>query len=135
MMRADQLVAPVRFQLRTAADAIALLGDDLREAPIELLRLVHLDPAGELIALTGQSGSRGALSLAFDRIVREICFHGSRRVLIAHNHPSGDPSPSCSDHIVTRRLAEVLRLLGIELVDHLIVARGGVTSFRQLGLL
>ena len=134
-MRADQLVAPVRFQLRTAADAIALLGDDLREEPIELLRLVHLDPAGELIALTGQSGSRGVLSIAFDRIVREICVHGSRRLLIAHNHPSGDPTPSRADHMVTRRLAEVLRLLGIELVDHLIVARGGVTSFRQLGLL
>jgi DNA repair protein RadC len=135
MMRADQLAAPVRFKLRTAADAIALLGDDLREAPIELLRLLHLDRAGELIALTGQSGSRGVLSLAFDRIVREICVHGSRRVLIAHNHPSGDPTPSRADHMATRRLAQVLRSLGIELVDHLIVARGGVTSFRQLGLL
>ena len=53
-------------------------------------------------------------------------------VIIAHNHPSGDPEPSPEDPEVTRRLIEVGKLLGIELLDHLILADGGgFVSFRE----
>jgi DNA repair protein RadC len=135
MTPADQIATPARFRLRTAADAVTLFGEELRTAPVECLRLAHLDGAGALIALTGRSGGQGALPLALDRIVREAFVHDSRRLLVAHNHPSGDPTPSHADRIATRRLAELLRLLGIDLIDHLVFARGGVTSFRQLGLL
>jgi DNA repair protein RadC len=135
MTSADQIAIPVRFRLRTAADAVTLFGEELRTAPVECLRLAHLDRGGALIALTGRSGGHDALPLSLNRIVREAFAHDSRRLLVAHNHPSGDPTPSHSDRIATRRLAELLRLLGIELVDHLVFARGGVSSFRQLGLL
>lgn len=132
MRRKDHDAGPC---LRTAADAVSLLGDDLRRASTERLKLVHLSREGRLIALTEQLGGHDALPLAFDRIVREAFAHDSRRLLVAHNHPSGDPTPSRSDRIVTRHLAELLRRLEIDLVDHLVFARGGVRSFRQLGLL
>ena len=54
---------------------------------------------------------------------------------IAHNHPSGDPSPSRADIEATRRLAEAAAALGIRLHDHLIFAGGDCRSFRALGLL
>ena len=56
-------------------------------------------------------------------------------VILAHNHPSGDPTPSRGDVEATRRIAEAGRALDICIHDHVIVARSGWTSFRALGLL
>ncbi|MBI4387366.1 MAG: DNA repair protein RadC [Elusimicrobia bacterium] len=56
-------------------------------------------------------------------------------VLVAHNHPSGDPEPSPEDRDVTRRLRQAGEILGIPLVDHLIIGARGHYSFRERGLL
>ena len=56
-------------------------------------------------------------------------------LVLAHNHPSGDPTPSEEDMAITRRLHEAGRLLGIELVDHVVVARDAYASFRERKLL
>ena len=58
---------------------------------------------------------------------------GAACILVAHNHPSGDPEPSDEDLDVTRRLQEAGKLLGIRLVDHLIVARSRSISLREMG--
>jgi DNA repair protein RadC len=63
-----------------------------------------------------------------------IVLSAASRVL-AHNHPSGDTTPSEEDLAITRRLTEAGRLLGIELVDHVVVAESGYTSFRERKLL
>ncbi|GAD58253.1 DNA repair protein RadC [Brevundimonas abyssalis TAR-001] len=52
-----------------------------------------------------------------------------------HNHPSGDPTPSRADIQMTKQIVEAARSLGVEVHDHLIVGREGVSSFRQLGLM
>jgi DNA repair protein RadC len=56
-------------------------------------------------------------------------------ILVAHNHPSGDPAPSDEDLAITKRLEEAGRLIGIPLTDHLIIGREGFLSFRAAGLL
>jgi DNA repair protein RadC len=56
-------------------------------------------------------------------------------VILAHNHPSGDPSPSEEDRDLTRRLAEAGRLLGIDVLDHVVVADGRHYSFQENGAL
>lgn len=56
-------------------------------------------------------------------------------VLVAHNHPSGDPAPSTNDIEVTRSLAEAGKILGIQVLDHIIIGEQGVVSFREKGLL
>lgn len=56
-------------------------------------------------------------------------------VIVVHNHPSGDPTPSQEDVNITRRLAKAGEMLGIELLDHIIVGRGKYVSFREEGLL
>lgn len=61
--------------------------------------------------------------------------HSAAGVIIAHNHPSGDPDPSEEDRRVTARLAEAGKLLGIDLVDHVVIVRTGFRSFRELGYL
>ena len=129
----DWLSAP--FRIRTAADAVQLLGTSLQHAPIEKLRLAHLEGDGGLIAVTEESGGKDIILFGLAQIIRDACMLGTSRILVAHNHPSGDPTPSRADRYATRRLAETLQLLEIELVDHLIFARGGVASFRGMGLL
>jgi DNA repair protein RadC len=58
---------------------------------------------------------------------------GAAAVIVAHNHPSGDPEPSEEDVDVTLRLLEASRIVGIRLVDHVIVGRGSYTSMRDRG--
>ncbi|MEK7074977.1 MAG: JAB domain-containing protein, partial [Patescibacteria group bacterium] len=57
------------------------------------------------------------------------------QMIIAHNHPSGNLDPSSEDREVTYRLKEAGKLLGIEVLDHIIVSRSGYTSFRELKLM
>ncbi|TBR20927.1 DNA repair protein RadC [bacterium] len=56
-------------------------------------------------------------------------------LIVAHNHPSGDPTPSREDRETTRRLCEAGRILGLPVLDHLVVASRGFFSFRERGLL
>ena len=58
----------------------------------------------------------------------------SAQVIVAHNHPSGDPKPSEDDITVTKRLVKAGDILGIELLDHLVVTEKGFTSFREKNL-
>lgn len=60
---------------------------------------------------------------------------GAAAIALVHNHPSGDPTPSSEDRQLTQRLKEVGDLLGIRLLDHVVVARSGFTSFVDQGLL
>lgn len=59
---------------------------------------------------------------------------GAVSLIVAHNHPSGDPSPSPEDIAVTRKLAEVGKTLDVELLDHVIVGHHGYVSLRQMGI-
>ncbi|MBN4054912.1 JAB domain-containing protein, partial [Acidimicrobium ferrooxidans] len=61
-------------------------------------------------------------------ILQPAVREGAAGIILVHNHPSGDPSPSSADHKLTRRIAEAAALLGISLLDHVIVAREGHLS-------
>ena len=82
--------------------------------------------------------SRGSLnqSLVHPReVFAPALREAAAAILVVHNHPSGDPSPSREDHEVTRRLAKAGELLGIPLLDHVVIAAQGHTSFARNGWL
>lgn len=98
--------------------------------------VAHLSDAGRLIAISEATGSKYGVDLPLRAIVADALNHDARTVLLAHNHPSGDPQPSETDIETTRQLVTLLRPLGIRVYDHLILTRsGGTTSFRALGWL
>jgi DNA repair protein RadC len=68
-------------------------------------------------------------------VVERAILLNASAVLLVHNHPSGDPTPSRDDVEMTRRLREALDPLGIALHDHLVIGHGKHASFRSLGLL
>ncbi|MBN1335089.1 MAG: DNA repair protein RadC [Deltaproteobacteria bacterium] len=69
------------------------------------------------------------------QVLREALLAGAAGVIVAHNHPSGDPTPSAADVEVTIRLEEAARLVGVDLVDHIVIAGANWRSLRGEGLL
>lgn len=103
----------------------------------EQLFAAHLNKRFGLVATTGSGwAERDATELPIRAIVRDALNHDVRLMLLVHNHPSGDPTPSRADIEVTRMLVDMLRPLAIRLHDHIIIARGGAsTGFRAKGWL
>ena len=66
-------------------------------------------------------------------VFAEAIRHGAASLIVAHNHPSGDPSPSVEDIACTRRLDQAGELLGIELLDHIVLGDGVWSSLKELG--
>ena len=95
-----------------------------------------LDKKNQLIA--DEVMNRGTVDHApvYPReVVRRALELSASAVILVHNHPSGDPTPSAADIEMTRQAAAAARPLNIALHDHLVVGRDGVASFKGLGLL
>ena len=102
----------------------------------EQFRVLFLDKKNQLIA--DQVMNHGTVDHApvYPReVVRRALELSASAVILVHNHPSGDPTPSKADIDITRQVVEAARPLAIAVHDHLIVGRDGVASFKSLGLL
>ena len=108
----------------------------LQHEPREQFRVLYLDKRNQLILDEVQN--RGTVDHApvYPReVVRRALELSSSALILVHNHPSGDPTPSRADIDMTRQVIEAGRALNVEVHDHLIVGRDGVASFKQLGLM
>jgi len=122
--------------IRTAKDAAALLSPMLAHGAEEMVVTAHLDARHRLIAVTVEEpGQCATVELPVRAILAVALRLGANSLVIAHNHPSGDPTPSQADRDATRALAEAARAVGIRLQDHLILAGDDCRSFRALRLL
>lgn len=102
----------------------------------ESVAFVYLNEEGRTLGLHHMpSASVSRVDVSLRTVVALAMAHQSRDVVMAHNHPSGDPEPSAEDLRTTRRVAAALDALGIRLVDHLVLAAGSSVSFRARGLL
>lgn len=108
----------------------------LQHEPREQFRVLYLDKKNQLILDEVQN--RGTVDHApvYPReVVRRALELSSSALILVHNHPSGDPTPSRADIDMTRQVIDAGRALNVEVHDHLIVGRDGVASFKQLGLM
>ncbi|MDH3700428.1 MAG: DNA repair protein RadC [Alphaproteobacteria bacterium] len=103
---------------------------------VEQLRLLFLDRKNVLIAdEVQQRGTVDHTPLYTREVVKRTLELGATALIVVHNHPSGDPTPSQGDIKMTRELQEALGKIGITLHDHLVIGRDGHESFRARGLL
>ena len=122
-------------RVRDAGDACALFAPLVRERE-EVAAFAYLDAAGRLLGLRhARSGARDMLDIPVRDVAADALAFDAAAVVMAHNHPSGDPTPSAADREATRQLARALGALGVRLLDHLVLSERGLTSFRALGLL
>lgn len=115
--------------------AAALFAPGFADARAERLQVAYLDADGRLLELQMHGGAENAIELPLRRIVAKALALHARGLVLAHNHPSGDPQPSAADLSMTRQLHAIAQPLGIAIKDHLIWADGRWTSFYDAGLL
>ena len=125
-----------RLQLRTPRDAAAYLLPRFGARPVEQFGVVLLDTKHRVMRTTiVASGTLNSTVVEPRDVFREAVQSAASAVVVFHNHPSGDPTPSPDDVELTRRLAAAGVLLGIDLVDHVILGDARYCSFKELGKL
>lgn len=127
---------PALPRIREPDDVVRLFGGRLRDLQVEEFHLLALDSQSQV--LREVLVTRGLLnsSLVHPReVFRAAIVEAAAGIIVVHNHPSGDPTPSAEDRAVTRQLAEAGRLLDLPLYDHVIIAGDRFVSFATAGLL
>jgi DNA repair protein RadC len=123
-----------RLQIRSPADAALLLLGEMGALDQEQLRVVLLDTRNRVMSVeTVYVGSLNAAIVRPAEVFREAVRRNACSVIVAHNHPSGDPSPSPEDIATTRTIIAAGQLLDIETLDHLVIGQGWV-SLKERGL-
>lgn len=124
------------FKISQPRDAAELVMEDMRYLKQEHLRVILLNTKNVVIAY--RDVSKGSLnsSIVHPReVFAEAIKNNSASLILCHNHPSGDPTPSGEDINVTQRIKESGKLLGIELLDHIIIGNGIFVSLKEKGIL
>ncbi len=108
----------------------------MARAPAEEFHVLFLDRKNVLIADEVQARGTVDHTPVYPReIVKRALEHSASAIILVHNHPSGDPTPSKADIAMTREVAAAAKALGIAIHDHLVIGRSGHASFKSLGLL
>lgn len=128
------VTAPAR--ITAPADAAKLVrkivGGDAREHFV----ILHLDSRHAMVGYQIASIGTANASLVHPREVFQAAIMvGAVAIIVAHNHPSGDPSPSAEDRAVTERLVSAGKILGIPVVDHVVIGDQSFVSFQESGLI
>ena len=130
------LAAPEdRFVVRSPADVAQLLMAEMGHLEQEHFRVLYLDTRNRLLdSETVYVGSLNASHIRVSEVFREAVKRNCASIIVVHNHPSGDPTPSPEDVEVTRQLVAAGNLLDIEVLDHLIIGQQRFVSLRERGL-
>ena len=136
LVREAVFTFPARTQLTSPADVAAVLQEYFHDRDREEFIVCLLDTASTLIALSTVSVGGLSASIVEPRQVFKVAVLSNAAALIlAHNHPSGNPEPSREDLRITRQLVEAGKLMGIPIHDHLIIVDAGYVSLAERGLL
>lgn len=134
--RISTAIPEERYCIRSNEDVAKLLMERLRYEKKEHFVSILMNSKGEVLEV--DTVSIGELSATVVH-PREVFSGATRRsaasIILAHNHPSGDPSPSKQDIETTKRLVECGRLMGIKVLDHIIIGNGNFVSLRAMGMM
>ncbi|HXG98986.1 MAG TPA: JAB domain-containing protein [Sphingomicrobium sp.] len=135
-MRAERAHYPAILAGHAAACSFFEACFDERSQYIEQLWVAHVDESARCIHLSRHQGGECDVNLPIRSIIADAARLGSAGVVLAHNHPSGDSTPSLADCRATRSLARAAEAIDLAVVDHLIFAEGSEChSLRRMGLL
>ena len=122
--------------VRGPEDALQVVRPRFKNQQREIFLVVLLNARHEVLGVeTVSVGSLNASIVHPREVFKPAIMQSAASVVLAHNHPSGDPEPSEEDLTITKRLVEAGELLGIGVLDHVIVAGRGIVSFRSRQLL
>lgn len=124
-----------RLQIRAPADVADLLMLEMSLLEQEQMRVVLLDTKNNVQrVVTVYSGSLNTCVVRTGEVFREAIRANSASIIVVHNHPSGDPTPSPEDVRVTEMMVEAGKLLDIAVMDHIVIGRNRFVSLKERGL-
>lgn len=122
--------------IRKPEDTLPILAAELSELSYERFIALSLSSRNHVIAvLPVSSGSLNASIVHPRELFQRVILSNAASIILCHNHPSGDPTPSPEDIHLTRKLVEAGQLLDIPILDHIILGFPGYTSFKEKGLI
>jgi DNA repair protein RadC len=125
-----------QYKISQPKDAAELIMESMRYLKQECLKVIMLNTKNIVITIKDISiGSLNSSIVHPREVFREAIRRSSASIIISHNHPSGDPAPSSEDINLTQRIKECGKLIGIELLDHIIIGNGSYVSLKEKGIL
>ena len=124
------------YDIKDPEAVVKAIRTSIKDKAKEHFKLILLNPRNKIIGISTISIGTLNASLVHPReVFKDAIVHSASSVVLAHNHPSGDPEPSEDDLKITKKLVESGKILGIEVLDHIIIARNGFKSFKEGGLI
>jgi DNA repair protein RadC len=124
-----------RPTIHSPADAAAMLQHEMSALEQEHLRVILLDTRNRVIDIVEiYHGSLNSAQVRVAELFKPAIQRMSAAIILVHNHPSGDPTPSPDDVAVTRAVVQAGKLLDIDTLDHLVIGRGRFVSLKERGL-
>jgi DNA repair protein RadC len=124
-----------RPTINSPADAAALLQYEMSALEQEQLRVIVLDIRNRVLEVADvYHGSVNSAQVRVGEIFKQAVRRNAPSLIVVHNHPSGDPTPSPDDVVVTRAMVQAGRLLDVDVLDHIIIGHGRWASMKERGL-
>lgn len=124
-----------RHRIKSPDDAAALVMFEMSALLQEHMRVILLNTRNDVLKITDvYTGSLNTSVIRVGEIFRDAIQINAASIILVHNHPSGDPSPSPEDIAVTKALIEAGKLLDIEVIDHIVIGANRFVSMKRRGL-
>jgi len=124
------------FDIKEPQSIVKAIRASIKDKAKEHFKLILLNARNKMLGISTISiGSLNASIVHPREVFKDAIVHSAYSVVLAHNHPSGDPEPSEDDLTITKRFIEAGKILGIEVIDHIIISKNGFFSFKEKGLI
>jgi len=125
-----------KYDIKNPQAIVKAVGASIKNKAKEHFKLIILDSRNKIIDITNVSIGTLNANLAHPReIFKDAISHNAASVVLVHNHPSGDPEASEDDLKITKQLVEAGRILGIEVLDHIVIGKNSFVSMKDKKLL
>ena len=124
------------FDIKDPRSVVKAISASIKDKAKEHFKLILLNARNKILGISTISiGSLNASIVHPREVFKDAIMHNAYSVVLAHNHPSGDTEPSEDDLTITKRFLEAGKILGIEVLDHIIISKNGFFSFKEKGLI
>lgn len=131
--RISKLISREKFSIDSPESIADIFMEEMRYKNKEIVKLLMLDTKNNIITdVLISEGSLNASIVHPREVFLEAIKRSANRIVLVHNHPSGDPMPSNEDIKITKRIYDAGKLLGIDLLDHIIIGDGKYCSLREM---
>ena len=118
-----------KIKIQSPKDIVKVLADEMKYLKIEQLKLVILNNSNEILKIQNiTEGNANMVAADAKNILCEVIKMQAPKIILIHNHPSGNLTPSKSDIEFTKKIIQASEILGIQILDHIIISENGYTS-------